>query len=319
MSAVNSENSFERDRVKDPVPIDGFTISSSPHIRSEESIQGIMYSVVIALLPATIGGLYYFGMGALTVILTTVVAALATEVIFQRARRKPITIWDGSALVTGLLLALSLPPGLPLWMAVVGAVVAITLGKQVFGGLGSNPFNPALVGRVFLFISFPVSMTTWLFDGKTVATPLGLWKFEGQVTPYNKLFWGNTGGCIGETSAFLLLVGLAYLLYKKYVDWRVPLSIMGTVALLSLLLGQDPVFHLLTGGLCLGAFFMATDMVTSPITSKGAWIYGIGIGVIVVVIRVYGGYPEGVSFAILLMNALTPLIDRFTRPRVFGT
>ena len=232
-------------------------------------------------------------------------------------------------MVTGMLLALNLPPTLPYWMAVVGAVVAIGLGKQIYGGLGANPFNPALIGRVFLMITFTTPMTTWInpidgtiaataVDGTTGATPLALMKMEGVTTDYMKLFLGNVGGCLGETSAILIILGGLYLIYKGYVDWRIPASYLGTVAVLSVVLGQDPIFHLLSGGLMLGAFFMATDMVTTPLSRLGKVIFGIGAGFFTVIIRFYGGYPEGVSFSILLMNAFTPLINRFTVPKIYG-
>jgi electron transport complex protein RnfD len=319
VSAVNNIDPMKTHEGEEEISLDDLVISSSPHITSQESIPKIMYSVVISLLPASIGAVYFFGLRALVLIIVTIGVALATEAIFQMARKKEITIWDGSALVTGLLLALNLPSALPFWMAAVGAIVAITIGKQVFGGLGQNPFNPALIGRVFLFITFPRQMTTWVIDGKTMATPLGAMKFEGQMTPYSDLFWGKIGGSLGETSVLLLLIGAAYLIYKGYIDWRIPLGLLGTVALLTIILGHDPLFHLMSGGLVLAAFFMATDMVTTPVTQLGKWLFSIGAGIIVVVIRLYGGYAEGISFAILLMNAITPLLDRYTRPRVFGT
>lgn len=294
--------------------------TSSPHLHSGESISKIMYSVAIALLLPTFAGVYFFGFRALGLVIVTSFAAILTEAVFQRLRNKPITISDGSALVTGMLLALNLPPGLPYWMAVVGAVVAIALGKQIYGGLGANPFNPALIGRVFLMITFTAPMTTWIdpVDGTTGATPLALMKMEGVSTDYVKLFFGNVGGCLGETSALLIIVGGLYLIYKGYVDWRIPASYLGTVAILSVLLGQDPIFHLLSGGLMLGAFFMATDMVTTPLSRLGKIIFGLGAGFLTVLIRIYGGYPEGVSFSILLMNAFTPLINRFTVPKIYG-
>ncbi len=319
VTTANNIDSIKNHEGEEEISLDDLVISSSPHITSEESIPKIMYSVVVSLLPASIGAVYFFGLRALALIVVTIGVALATEAIFQIARKKEITIWDGSALVTGLLLALNLPSALPFWMAAVGAIVAITIGKQVFGGLGQNPFNPALVGRVFLFITFPRHMTTWIIDGMTMATPLGAMKFEGQMTPYSDLFWGNVGGSLGETSVFLLLIGATYLIYKGYIDWRIPLGLLGTVALLTMTLGHDPLFHLMSGGLVLAAFFMATDMVTTPVTQLGKWLFSIGAGIIVVVIRLYGGYAEGISFAILLMNAITPLLDRYTRPRVFGT
>jgi electron transport complex protein RnfD len=295
-------------------------ITSSPHIKDDDTVEKIMYGVIIALIPASVMGVYYFGLHALLLIIASIAAAVVTEAVFQKFRNYPVTITDGSAVITGLLLALNLPPGLPVWMAIVGSVFAIALGKQVFGGLGHNPFNPALIGRAFLVASFPVHMTTWIspVDGTTTATPLGLMKLQGVSTDYMSLFLGKIGGCIGETSALAILIGAAYLLYKGYIDWRIPLSYLGTVAVLTTVFGQDPIFHLFAGGLMLGAFFMATDMVTSPITKKGRWIFGIGAGILVVVIRLWGGYPEGVSYSILLMNGVTPLINRYTRPRVFG-
>jgi len=295
-------------------------VSSSPHIRSEETVQRIMLDVIIALLPATAASVYFFGMRALAITLVSVAAAVAAEAAIQKIRNKPVTINDGSAVITGLLLALTLSPAMPLWMVVVGAVVAIGIGKQVYGGLGSNPFNPALVGRAFLVVTFPVHMTTWIdpIDGVTSATPLGLLKMEGTATGYTELFIGNVGGSLGETSALLLILGGLYLLYRGIIDWRIPAFYLGTVAVMTAVLGQDPVFHLLAGGLLLGAFFMATDMVTTPVTRTGKIIFGIGAGILVVLIRLYGGYPEGVLFSILLMNTFTPIIDKYTRPKIYG-
>lgn len=309
------------------IGLEGYTVdhgnlivSSSPHIRSEDSIQRIMMNVIISLLPATAASVYFFGFRSLMVVLVSVAAALVTEAAVQRLRKKPVTIDDGSAAVTGLLLALTLSPAIPLWMAAVGSVVAIGIGKQVYGGLGSNPFNPALVGRAFLVISFPIHMTTWVgpMDGVSTATPLNLMKMEGIKTGYMNLLIGNVGGSLGETSALLLLIGGLYLLIKGIIDWRIPVFYLGTVAALTLVLGSDPIFHLLAGGLMLGAFFMATDMVTTPITRLGKAIFGVGAGILVVLIRLYGGYPEGVLFSILLMNIATPIINRYTRPRIYG-
>jgi electron transport complex protein RnfD len=263
-----------------------------------------MWSVVIALLPAVFAAVYFFKARAISVILAAVAGAVLTEYLFQKIRNKKISIKDGSAVVTGLLLALTLPPTIPLWTAVFGAVVAIAIGKQVFGGLGSNPFNPALVGRAFLTAAYPVLMTTWKFDGVSTDT----WQ----------LFVGHVGGSIGETSALALLLGFAYLLYKGYVNWRIPLAMVGTVFLLSFAFGADPIFHLFAGGLMLGALFMATDMVSTPTTKLGRWIFGIGAGLLVVIIRLWGGYPEGVMYSILLMNTAVPLINRYTRPRSLG-
>lgn len=295
-------------------------VTSSPHIHSGESTSKIMLTVAAALLLPTIGSIYFFGPRALALVIVSSVAAVITEAIFQKLRNRPITIKDGSALVTGMLLALNLPPGLPYWMAAVGAVVAISLGKQIYGGIGANPFNPALIGRVFLMVSFTGPMTTWInpVDGTTGATPLSLMKMQGISTDYMKLFLGNVGGSLGETSALLIIIGGLFLIFKGYADWRIPASYLGTVAVLSLILGRDPIFHLLAGGLMLGAFFMATDMVTTPITKKGKIIFGIGAGFFTVLIRFFGGYPEGVSFSILLMNAFTPIINRFTVPRIYG-
>jgi electron transport complex protein RnfD len=318
------------------IGLEGYTVdhgnlivSSSPHIRSEDSIQRIMMNVIISLLPATAASVYFFGFRSLMIVLVSVAAALITEAAVQRLRKKPVTINDGSAAVTGLLLALTLPPAIPLWMAAVGSVVAIGIGKQVYGGLGSNPFNPALVGRAFLVISFPIHMTTWvgpkdglstptLLDGVSTATPLNLMKMEGIRTGYMDLLIGNVSGSFGETSALLLLIGGLYLLIKGIIDWRIPVFYLGTVAVLTMVLGSDPIFHLLAGGLMLGAFFMATDMVTTPITRLGKAIFGVGAGILVVLIRLYGGYPEGVLFSILLMNIATPIINRYTRPRIYG-
>ena len=295
-------------------------VSSSPHIRSEETVQRIMLDVIIALLPATAASVYFFGMRALAITLVSVAAAVAAEAAIQKIRNKPVTVNDGSAVITGLLLALTLSPAMPLWMVVVGAVVAIGIGKQVYGGLGSNPFNPALVGRAFLVVTFPVHMTTWInpIDGVTSATPLGLLKMEGTATGYTELFIGNVGGSLGETSALLLILGGLYLLYRGIIDWRIPVFYIGTVGVMTAVLGQDPVFHLLAGGLMLGAFFMATDMVTTPVTRTGKIVFGIGAGILVVLIRLYGGYPEGVLFSILLMNTFTPIIDKYTRPKIYG-
>jgi len=294
--------------------------TSSPHLHSGESVSGIMFNVILALVPAAIGSIYFFGLRALSLILITTIAAALTEIVFQKLRYKSVTISDYSAIVTGILLALNLPPGLPYWMAAVGGIVAISLGKQIYGGLGQNPFNPALIGRVFLMISFTGPMTTWInpVDGTTGATPLALMKMEGVSTDYAKLFLGNIGGSIGETSALLILLGGLYLIYKGYVDWIIPVSYLGTVAIFAGVLGNDPIFHLLSGGLMLGAFFMATDMVTTPLSKKGKLIFGIGAGFFTILIRLYGGYPEGVSFSILLMNAFTPIINRFTVPKIYG-
>ena len=295
-----------------------YVVTSSPHIKDKTSINQIMWSVILALVPAMIASIYFFQINAFLIILVSVGGCVLTEYLCQQARGKKPTIKDGSAVLTGVLLALILPPTFPLWGVLIGSVVAIGLGKQVFGGLGYNPFNPALVGRAFLLAAYPVLTTTWTLDGSTTATPLNLMKMEGIRTGYWKLFIGNVGGCLGETSAFALLIGASYLIYKGYIHWRIPAGMIGIVFILTWLVGQDPVFHLFAGGLILGAFYMATDYVTTPVTKNGRWIFGIGAGLLVVIIRIWGGYPEGVMYAILLMNTTVPLLNRYTRPRSLG-
>ena len=317
-------------------------LSSSPHIHSGETTTGVMRAVLYSLLPACGVAVYFFGPSALSVLLIATLGCLASEAVCQRLMGQPVTLGDGSAAITGVLLALNLPPSSPWWLTLLGAVIAIAIGKQVYGGLGSNPFNPALVARVVLLISFPVQMTTWSapaplgsgLDLVTTATPLGEWKnavmltgqlpadMQGSMANY---FLGNMPGCIGEVSALALLLGAAYLFYRRILTWHIPTAFVGTVVLLSGLFWlidpakyPNPVFHLLTGGLILGAFYMATDMVTTPVSISGMLLFGAGCGFLTVLIRLFGGYPEGVSFAILLMNAATPLIDRYTRPRTFG-
>lgn len=296
-------------------------IASSPHVRAKDSVQTIMYSVAIALLPAVAAGVYFFGWYALAIVLVSVGAAVATEVIWQKLRKQSLTVSDGSAIVTGLLLAMNLPPNAPLWMAALGSFVAILIGKQVYGGLGANPFNPALVGRVFLTASFPLLMTSWVlpagYDAIATATPLAVMQAGGEV-PLSNLFWGSVPGCLGETSAFALLLGGLYLLIKGYIDYRIVVGLFGTVTILSWIMGLNPLAQLFSGGLMLGGLFMATDMVTSPVTPKGRWIFGIGTGILIMLIRQGAGMPEGVSFSILLMNAAVPLINRTTRPRIYG-
>ncbi|MBW2974820.1 RnfABCDGE type electron transport complex subunit D [Candidatus Woesearchaeota archaeon] len=296
------------------------TISASPHIRERDNVNKIMRYVILALMPAAITGVYFFGMRALWIILLSASSAVLTEFLIQRCTGRKITIKDGSALLTGLLLALVLSPLVPWWIAVLGAVFAVAIGKQVFGGLGHNIFNPALAGRAFLVISWPVLMTKWLLpDGVTGATPLALLKLEGIKTGYSGLLIGNIGGCIGETSAIALLIGAAFLLYKKVIDWRIPVSYIGTALVFALIFRQDPIFHILAGGLLIGALFMATDYVTSPITPNGRLIFGAGCGFLTILLRLFSGYAEGVMFSILLMNAAVPLIERYTRKRPFGS
>ncbi|PIE33880.1 electron transporter RnfD [candidate division KSB3 bacterium] len=310
-----------------------FVISSSPHIESEDTVPKIMYTVVLALIPAMVCAVIFFGLRALLLLVTCVGSCMLTEYIFQRVRKKPVTLNDWSAVITGILLALVLPPKLSLLSAALGSVVAIAIGKQVFGGLGYNIFNPALVGRAFLQATYPVDMTTWVkpfyytasADSISAATPLAMMKFEAQSTVFWKLLIGNIGGCLGETSVIAILLGGAYLIYKQYSEWRIPAAYLGTVFVLGGIFWMmdsgkypNPFFHLLSGGLMLGALFMATDMVTSPVTRTGCWIFGIGAGILVVIIRLFGGLPEGVMYSILFMNALTPMLNRYTKPKVFG-
>ena len=322
-----------------------FTISPSPHVHGGDSIEKNMYGVLIALVPTFIFSIVFFGLGAILVTLTSVAACLVFEYVIQKylMKQRP-TIWDGSAIITGVLLAFNLPSSLPLWIVVIGALVAIGIGKMSFGGLGNNIFNPALVGRVFLLISFPVQMTSWpvpngfaTADAVTGATPLALVKEavkNGQavgdtlssvgITTGN-LILGNIGGSLGEVAAIGLLLGFAYMLIRKIISWHIPVAIFATVIVFSGILNladpaqfAGPVFHLFTGGLMLGAIFMATDYVTSPMTHKGMLIYGVGIGLLTVIIRVFGAYPEGMSFAILIMNGFTPLINRYCKPKRFA-
>jgi len=307
-----------------------YRISPSPHAFSKLTTPAIMRNVLLALLPAVGASIYFFRLRAVLIIAVSCLASILSEAVFQKLRKRQITLTNGSALVTGLLLALVLPPGLPLWMAAVGAVTAIILGKQIFGGIGSNIFNPVLVGRAFLLITFPRFMTSWIkplsLDAVTTATPLGLVKFSQAQTPLADLFFGNVSGSLGETSALCIIIGGAYLLLRKCMDWRIPAGFLGSAALLGWLSNMaNPNafpscgFHLLSGGLLIGALFMATDPVTSPVTKMGRWAFGAGCGVIVIIIRLFGGMPEGVTFAILLMNAATPLVNIITRPRRFGT
>lgn len=303
------------------------TVSSSPHIRSTETTQKIMRDVTFALLPAAAFGVYNFGLRALTILVLSIVSAMVAEALSQKIRKVPITVDDFSAVVTGLLLGMNLPVSVPLWLPIVGSAFAIIIVKQAFGGLGHNFMNPALAARAMLVASWPVEMTTWTAvkaDAVTNATTLGILK-EGLNVPVPSItdaLLGTIGGCIGETSALLLLLGGIYLIYRGVISIRIPGLYIGTVAILTFIITgfdvQTTILHVLAGGLILGAFFMATDYASSPITAKGQVIYAIGMGVITVVIRMYGGYPEGVSYSILLMNVVAPLIDKYTKPRVFG-
>lgn len=322
-------------------------VSYSPHIHDTKvSIQRIMLDVIIALLPAVLMALYLFGIGALIVITVSIVSAVFWEwSITKFLLKRPPRIWDLSAVVTGLLLAMNVPSNLPVWMILVGTLIAIGVGKMSFGGLGQNIFNPALVGRVFLLISFPVAMTSWpipiksrmhYLDAVTGPTVLGIVK-EGvksgktisqlmpEIPSHMQMFYGIMGGSLGEMAALALILGGIYLILRKVISWHIPISILTTVFVFGLILWlinpqryPDPLFQLLTGGVMLGAIFMATDYVTSPMTPAGQWIFGVSIGILIILIREWGAYPEGVSFAILIMNAFVPLINKYARPRVFG-
>lgn len=318
----------------------------SPLLKQPQTSAQVMRDVIYALIPATLAGIWLFGPGALLVLVGAIAGCMLGEYWFSPLEEKLTRLHDASAALTGLLLGLTLPPALPVWMAFLGGLIAIGLGKIMWGGLGQNQFNPALVGRAFLMATFPTAMTTWSppgqlaiyksnlalpffrgdYDAITAATPLGLMKFQHQSTNLLDLIIGTTAGSIGETSAILLLLGGIYLILKRALDWRIPVGIMLTVAIFSSILWltdatkfPDPLFTLHSGGLMLGAWYMATDPVTSPITPKGAWIFAFGVGLLIVLIRVFGGFPEGVMYAILLMNSVNPLIDRMIQPRLFGT
>lgn len=325
------------------------TIQSSPHIAASASVDSIMFNVVLALLPASLFAVYTFGLAALLVLLTAIASCVVTEHLLCRTSGCCSTVSDWSVVVTGLLYGLVLPPNLPLWMVAVGGIIAVGCGKFLFGGLGCNPFNPALVGRAILQAAFPAAMTTWPesslrtfgslppstlappltkpdYDGISAATPLANWKFNQVTTDTGDLFLGAVSGSTGETSAVLILIGGIYLIARRMMSWQIPVAILTTVAISSILLHTidsarfaGPLFMLLSGGLMLGAVFMATDMVASPMTNLGCVVYGMLIGVLVVVIRVWGGMPEGVMYAILIGNATSPHIDHWIQPRVYGT
>ncbi len=323
-----------------------FNVSPSPHAHGKETTRKLMFGVVVALLPALFTSIFYFGWGAIIVTATSVISCLTFEYLIQRfIFRKPITITDGSALVTGLLLAFNLPSNIPVHIVVIGSFVAIAVAKMTFGGLGNNPFNPALVGRVFMLVSFPVQMTSWpvpagfstgYTDAVTGATPLAIIK-EGlkngesisqlvtQIPTPAQMFLGNIGGSLGEVAAIALLIGFVWLLFKKIITWHIPVSVLGSIVIFTTILwlinpekNADPMFHVLAGGVLLGAIYMATDYVTSPMNPKSMIIYGCGIGILTVIIRVWGAYPEGVSFAILIMNAFVPLMNAYIKPKRFG-
>ncbi|MDX1285831.1 MAG: RnfABCDGE type electron transport complex subunit D [Draconibacterium sp.] len=319
------------------------TVSPSPHVYSNDSTQKIMYRVVYAMIPALIWSVFVFGLDALKVTAIAVIACLAFEYLIQKylMKVKP-TITDGSALITGILMAFNVPSNTPWWIIIIGSLAAIGIGKLSFGGLGSNIFNPALVGRVFLLISFPVQMTSWPVnirsgvDGVTAATPLSIIKegltngtpiseISGNLPSATEMLFGTIGGSLGEISAVLLVLGGIYMLWKKVITWHIPVSIIITVAFIAGIFWLvnpemyiNPVYHILTGGLMLGAIYMATDMVSSPMNPKAQIIYGIGIGIITISIRLFGAYPEGISFAILIMNAFTPLLNNYIKPKRFG-
>lgn len=305
-----------------------YILSSSPHAHAKCSVSRIMLDVIIALLPTTAAGVWFFGLPAVWTIATCVATCVATEALCRLAMKRENTVGDLSAVVTGLLLALNLPAGLPLWMAVVGSVFAIGVAKQVFGGLGMNPFNPALAARAFMLISFTGPMTTWLKplwwkapEAMTTATPLVFVKYgpAERIPGLWDLLVGNMPGCIGEVSALALALGAVYLLVRKVITWHIPVAFLVTVAVYALVAGRAPAHvEILTGGVMIGACFMATDYVTSPTTAKGKLVFGFGCGLLCMLIRQFGAYPEGCSFAILVMNALAPLINRWTQPKPFG-
>lgn len=323
----------------DPV----FTVSSSPHIRDGETIDHIMWQVNLALMPAALFAVIWFGLPALINMAVGMATAIASEYIWQKAMKQPVTAFDGSACLTGLLLAMSMSPILPPYMVAIGSALAIIVAKQSMGGLGFNIFNPAHIGRAALMVSWPLAMTTWTkmhdlsggaVDAMTGATPLRILRvqgydalaavFGGESNMYLSLLLGERNGSLGETPTLLLAAGGLYLIYKGYINWLVPAAMIATVGVLTWLFGPQglgtgyPLVHIMSGGLMLGAFFMATDMVTIPMTLKGQLIFAVGAGALTVLIRLAGGYPEGVCYSLLLMNAVTPLIDRFTKPRIFG-
>ncbi len=312
-------------------------VSVSPHVKSNETVAKIMWTVVACLMPPLFLSVFIFGFQTLLITAISVISCVVVEVVSQKALKRPVSIKDGSAVLTGVLLAFVIPPGVSIFLPVLAAVMAIYIGKHLFGGLGFNIFNPALMGRAFLLATFPVAMTTaWLspVDAITTATPLAVMKEQGMLaftemfgsgmSLYGSFFMGWRPGCIGETSGFLLLLGGGYLIYKKYITWHTPGSVLGSIAIFTWIFGGDgwfggdPILAVITGGAILGAFFMATDYVTAPSTRTGQIIYGIGIGALTVMIRLKGGYPEGICYAILLMNPLSTVIDSFCKPKRFA-
>ncbi len=304
------------------------TVSPGPHIKSSQTTKKIMWAVILALIPAGAASIYIYGISSLNVIIVSILSCVITEALFLRFRHKdPKIVLDGSAILTGLLLAYNLPPDMPFWIPIIGGVVSIVLGKQIFGGLGQNIFNPALVGRAFLQISWPVYITTWknprwFSDAVSSATPLA--KEVSSHFTYLDLLLGNRPGSLGEVCVIALVIGALFLLFTKVISLHIPLSFIGTVGILTWIFGKegffkgDFIFNMVSGGLILGAFFMATDYVTSPLTKKGKIVFGIGCGIITAIIRLRGSYPEGVCYAILFMNAAVPIIDRFTKTRKYG-
>lgn len=295
-------------------------ITHSPHFRTDQTTKKVMIDVLIALTPVSFAAVIYFGVEALILMLVSMFTAMLTESFLYNKKEGISEVFknifgDGSAAVTGLIFAHIVSPLLPIWIAILGSFFAIFIGKYVFGGIGSNTFNPALVGRAILVASFPAQMATWLnpVDGVAGATPLAT-----RAAEKLPMFLGMIGGSIGETSALAILIGAAYLLYKKHITWHTPVAFVGSVAILSYVFEVDPIYAILAGGVMYGAFFMATDMVTTPITRKGQFIFGLGCGLITIIIREFGALPEGVMFSILIMNSLTPLIDRLIKPRLFG-
>lgn len=305
-----------------------FVVSGTPHVRSKESIQSIMRDVIIALVPATAAGIYYFGLRALILIVAAIISAVFFEWLYEKITKKPVTINDLSAVVTGLLLAMNLPASAPVWVAIVGSAFAIIFAKQLFGGLGQNFINPALAGRAFLLASYPTEMTTWVVpnglaaDAATYATPLAQLKNGTLDASLGQLVLGQVGGTIGETCAIALIIGGIYLLYKHVISWKIPVIYIATVFILFAVIGRHgmrmPLQEIFAGGVMLGGIFMATDYASSPVTPKGQVIFAVGAGLLTCLIRTFGGYPEGVSYSILIMNCCVPLIERFTEPTIFG-
>ena len=305
-----------------------FVVSGTPHVRSKESIQSIMRDVIIALVPATAAGIYYFGLRALILIVAAIISAVFFEWLYEKITKKPVTINDLSAVVTGLLLAMNLPASAPVWVAIVGSAFAIIFAKQLFGGLGQNFINPALAGRAFLLASYPTEMTTWVVpnglaaDAATYATPLAQLKNGALDASLKQLVIGQVGGTIGETCSIALIIGGIYLLYKHVISWKIPVIYIATVFILFAVIGRHgmrmPLQEIFAGGVMLGGIFMATDYASSPVTPKGQVIFAVGAGLLTYLIRTFGGYPEGVSYSILIMNCCVPLIERFTEPTIFG-